>query len=50
MLLVSAPAMANRQMTIIVATVGPGLPIEQRLVRLVGGDLLLVINNGLEPE
>ena len=50
MLLVSAASMAHRQLTVIVASVDAVLSIEQRLVRLVGRDLLLVIDDRFESQ
>src|SRR5262249_48768090 len=50
MLLVSAAPMTNRQLSIVVAAVNPILAIQQRLVRLVRREILLVIDNSLESK
>src|SRR6266850_3305236 len=49
-LLISPSAMPDRQMAVTVAAIDTVLAIEQRFVRLVGSNLLLVINDGLEAK
>ena len=49
-LLIPPSAMPNRQMAVIVAAIDTVLSIEQRFVGLVGSNLLLVINDGLEAK
>src|SRR5262249_34056318 len=49
-LLISTSAMPNRQLAVIVAAVNPILPVEKRLVWLIGSEILLVVDDRFESK
>ena len=50
MLLVAATAMANRDLAVTVSAIDTVLRFEKRLERLIGSQVLLVVNNSLEAK
>src|SRR6185295_3678678 len=50
MLLVSASTMANGKLAVVVTAIDPVLFVQQRLERLIGRQVLLVIDDGLEAK